>query len=327
MLRLCCKVTIEGGSAWEFTSVASCAITEDTESLTDTCVIELPKKAKWEGQPVGAGGNPPVKRGDRITVQLGYDGDDNLKTRFVGYVRRVSAATPVKLECEDGMFMLKLAAAQKKGFKEVTLGALIGTLLEGTGVRHTLIDKDMKLGPYRITQDTVAKELAELQRTTGLMAYFRNMGGEPTLYVGFTYPFDGRKKESFLHGHNIISSGLEYSRKEDVKLKVKAVSIQPDNKRIAVEVGDKDGELRTVYKYNVQEGDLKVFAAAELERFKYDGYQGSFETFGEPAVSKTDVAHVEGEDGNKGNFLIKKVEIKFGADGYRQKIELGPTVG
>jgi hypothetical protein len=81
-----------------------------------------------------------------------------------------------------------------------------------------------------------------------------------------------------------------------------------------------------VYKHNVKESDLKVFAASELERFKYSGYQGSFETFGEPAVSKTDIAHVEGEDGNKGDFLIKKVETTFGTGGYRQKVELGPVI-
>ena len=30
-------------------------------------------------------GHPPIKRGDKVIVQLGYDG--NLQTRFVGFVR------------------------------------------------------------------------------------------------------------------------------------------------------------------------------------------------------------------------------------------------
>jgi hypothetical protein len=324
MFRLCSKIVIEGDRRYEFTAVVSCTITEDTASLTDTCVIELPKKIQWEGQSVGAGAHPPIKRGDKITVHLGYD--DVLKLRFSGYIRRVSATVPVKIECEDGMFLLKLQPAKKKGFKEISLDKLISTLLEGTGVKYALIDKNINLGPYRITRDTVAEELAELQRTYGLMAYFRNINDEPTLYVGFTYPFDGRRKENFVHGKNIISNELEYRREEDIKLKVKAISIQPDNKRIEVEAGDKDGELRTVYRYNVREADLKVFATSELERFKYSGYQGSFETFGEPAVNKTDIAHVEGEDGNKGDYLIKKVEINFGTGGYRQKVELGPVI-
>ena len=324
MIKLCSKIVIEGTTRYEFTAVAGCTITQDTASLTDTCVIELPKKIKWDGQPVGAGSNPPIKRGDKIIVYLGYD--DELKLRFSGYIRRVSATVPVKIECEDGMFLLKLQPAKKKGFKEVSLDGLISTLLEGMDVKYKLIDRDIKLGPYRITRDTVAEELAELQRTTGLMAYFRNIEGKPILYVGFTYPLDGRRKENFIHKKNIINNELEYRREEDIKLKVKAISIQMDNKRIEVEVGDKDGEVRTVYKYNVKEADLKVFATSELERFKYSGYQGNFETFGEPAATKTDIAHVEGEDGNSGDYLIKKVEINFGTGGYRQKIELGPII-
>jgi hypothetical protein len=315
---------IEGSRRWVFTSVVNCSITEDTDSLTDTCTIELPKKARWEGHPIGAGDNPPLKRGDKISVYLGYD--DDLKVRFLGYIRRVSASVPVKLECEDGMFLLKLTPAQKKGFKEVSLDTLIKTLLEGTGIKYALIDKTIALGPYRITRDTVAEELAELQKTVGLMAYFRRINNETMLYAGFTYPFDGRQKGHFIHGKNIISNELEYRRAEDIKLKVKAISILPDNQRIEMEVGDKDGELRTAYKYNVNRNDLKVFATGELERFKYSGYQGSFETFGEPAVGKTDIAHVEGEDGNRGDYLIKKVEINFGTGGYRQKIALGPVI-
>jgi hypothetical protein len=307
-----------------FSAVAKCVLTEDTGSLTDTCVIELPKKAQWQGQPAGAGDHPPVKRGDKISVYLGYD--DALKLRFTGYIRRVSATVPVKIECEDGMFLLKMTEAKKKGFAALTLDQLMRTLLEGTDVQYTLIDKNITLGPYRITRNTVAEELAELQRAFGLMAYFRTVDGEPVLYVGFTYPFDHRRTASFLHGVNIISHELEYRRAEDIKLKVKAISIQPDNRRIEVEVGDKDGELRTVYQYNLNEAELKVLATGELERLKYSGYQGHLETFGEPAVSKTDIARVEGEDGNKGDYLIKKVETTFGTGGYRQKIELGPVV-
>ena len=58
MLKLCSKIVIEGATRWEFTAVSGCTITEDTASLTDTCVIELPKKIQWEGRPAGAGNNP-----------------------------------------------------------------------------------------------------------------------------------------------------------------------------------------------------------------------------------------------------------------------------
>jgi hypothetical protein len=300
--------------------VRSCRIVNDTESLTDTCVIELPKKIKWQGQ---TGSTPPVRRKDRISVWLGYNGQ--LRLRFSGYVRNVSTGNPVVMECEDGMFLLKPASTSKKAFKNASLDELITRLLEGTGIRHALIDKDYVLGPYRITRDTVAEELAELQREFLLKAYFRTIDNESVLYVGYHWPFENRSTKDFITSKNIIEESLEYRLKEDIKMKVKGTSIQDDNTRIEVEVGDKDGELRSVNYPYLTRDQLRLLALSELDRFKYTGFQGSFTTFGEPAVSKTDIAHVESQDGNKGNYLIRKVEITFGTEGYRQEISLGPV--
>ena len=93
MLRLASRITIEGEQRWQFTAVAECNIVEDTSSLTDTCELKLPRNIRWQGQvaPAGSvshtGSNtemiyPPIKRGDRIKVELGYD--DDLKVRFAG---------------------------------------------------------------------------------------------------------------------------------------------------------------------------------------------------------------------------------------------------
>ena len=172
MLKLGCEVTIEsvpsendqGGQVWVFNALSSCVIVEDTGSLTDTCVIELPKKISWERDPRAikvkeakneseAEEEVPIKRGDKITVRLGYfiEGskptDKDLKTRFSGYVRNVDTKVPIRIECEDGMFLLKLAPAKQRGFKETTLKQLIGFLLEGTNVEYKLLDdQDIALG-------------------------------------------------------------------------------------------------------------------------------------------------------------------------------------
>ena len=345
MLKLGCEITIEsppsendqGGQKWVFNALSSCVIVEDTGSLTDTCVIELPKKISWqrdprprkdqkaidESEPVK---EVPIKRGDQITVRLGYDGD--LKTRFSGYVRNVDTKAPVRIECEDGMFLLKLKPAKKRGLdNNTTLKGLIGFLLEGTGVEYKLIDKDIALGKYRITKSTVAEELNELKREKSFMAYFRLINNKPVLYVGLNYPFDSKKKESFVHSKNIITEELIYRRAEDMKLKVKATSINRNNVRIELPPnGDQDGEEIQVFAYNLNPDELKLFAEKALNRYKYTGHRGSFETFGEPLVHKCDIAHIEPSDGKKGDYLIKKLEVSFGTGGYRQKIELGPII-
>lgn len=345
MLKLRSEVTIVGDQTWMFNTLSSCTIVEDTGSLTDTCVIELPRKITWQRKekpsaPDEQASSIPIKRGDKITVKLGYTppgvppDDSDLKVRFVGYVRNVDTKVPVKIECEDGMFLLKLAPAKRKGFKETTLKELISFLLEGTGVEYKLLDnKDIPLGPYRITKSTVAEELNELKRERSFKAYFRLVKDKTdsnkiksVLYVGYDYPFDSKNKESFVHGKNIIAEELIYRRAEDVKLKVKATSVSRKNVRSELEMGDKEGEEIQVFAYNVNLDGLKLFAENALKQYKYTGHRGSFETFGEPLVHKCDIAHLEPSDGNQGDYLIKKLEVNFGTSGYRQKIELGPVL-
>lgn len=318
MLQLVSEITIEGSKTWKFNALNNCNIVEDTTTLTDTCELLLPKKVDWEGS---ENFKLPIKRGDKITVKLGYDGI--LKTRFVGFIRTIDSKNPIKITCEDGMFLLKTVEVKKKGYAKVTLKQLITDLLAGTGIQFQLIDDDIVLGPYRITKNTVAEELNEIKSEFGLRAYFRTVDGVSKLYVGFTYPFDSRKRENFIYGKNIISEDFVYRIAEDVKIKVKAISIDAKNKRTELTTGDKDGELFTVYKYNVGKDELKRFAESELIRFKTTGFKGGFETFGEPFVNKCDIAYIEASDNNKGSFLIKKLEVNFGMSGYRQKIEIG----
>ena len=318
MLRLTSEIIIEGSQTWKFDALNSCTIVEDTATLTDTCELLLPKRIDWQG---AKHFELPIKRGDKITVKLGYN--DNNKIRFTGFIRTVDAKKPIKIICEDGMFLLKTVEVKKKGYAKVTLTQLISDLLAGTGVAFELIDEDIILGPYRITKNTVAEELNEIKTEFGLRAYFRTVNNVSKLYVGFTYPFDSRRHEDFIYGQNLISEDFVYRIAEDVKIKVKAISVDVKNKRVEYITGDKDGELYTVYKYNVSKDELKRFAETELIRFKTTGFKGSFETFGEPFVNKCDIAHIEASDNNKGDFLIKKNEITFGMNGYRQKIEIG----
>ncbi len=333
MLLPITEITItadDGSRKWQFDAVANGQIIEDTATLTDTCMIELPKKTIWQGAtqdantPVGLGDKPLIKRGDSIVVKLGYDGV--LKERFSGYIRTVGNKNPMVIECEDAMFKLKLAPIKKEGFKSITLGGLMEKLLVGTTIKYKLIDKNIQLGSYRITQSTIAAELNELKKELGLMAFFINYNGEQFLYVGFTYPFDSVTKHGFYYGNNLIEENFEYKRKEDLKVKVKAVSAQKNNKKIEVEVGDKDGETIDVKIFGLDKNALQKFAEDTLANAKYEGLRGSFKTFGEPFLNKTDKAYIECEDGTKGTYLIKKLDISFGVSGYFQNVELGQII-
>lgn len=320
MLKLCSEITIEGDKTWLFNAVADCNIVEDVSTLTDTCEIQLPKKIKWQ-EAVAKNGKPPIKRGDKITIKLGYDGD--LQTRFTGFIRSVDAKVPITIKCEDGMFVLKSHKVKPKAFKNASLHEIVSYLLEGTSIQFQLMDKDIKVGNWRLTKTHASEELQELKEKMMLSSYFRRINGESILYIGLAYPLDNRKKVKFMHGKNIIDENFEYRDKEDIRVRCEAQSFNAKNKKVTYEYGDKDGDLIKIRIDGLTENELKKYAIEAVERYKQSGFKGSFETFGQPEVSKCDMVEIHASDGNSGVYLVKKLEIEFGTNGYRQKIELG----
>ena len=119
---------------------------------------------------------------------------------------------------------------------------------------------------------------------------------------------------------------MQFRKAEDIKIKVRAIGIKKDNTRIEVEVGDADGDLRTLHYYEVDKTDLTKYANEKIERLKYTGFSGSFKTFGEPSVTKGDVATIidpDYSDERNGSYLIKSVTKTFGVSiGYKQVINI-----
>ncbi len=315
MYVLNAKIEIQGDKSWEVPFVTSVEITRDTEKLTDECKITLPKRLKWDGQ-----AQIPVKRGDRIKVWTGYG--DTLELAFVGYVRNVGVKTPVVLTCEDEMFALKQMACTKKAYKSVTLE----NLLKDQGLDGVKVFGEQSLGQFRVTDDTVAALLGRLQES-GIRSFYRYEDGIPVLYCGVIFERDTKPAQVFASGVNIINdSSLEQQLAANIRLCVKAVSIMPNNKKIKVEVGDKDGERRTLHTYNKTESELKAWAEQEIQRLKVDGLTGSFTTFGHTLVDKLDAIGIKIDGEKMGVYQVKKNVIKYGTGGYRQEITLGLRV-
>lgn len=317
MYTLTADIEITGERTWRLDKATEVEITRDTEKLTDECRLTLPKKIRWDGA-----AEIPVRRGDGVKVRLGYDGD--LQLAFVGYVRDVGFKTPVVITCEDEMFKLKQTPALKKAYRSVNLE----TLLRDQGLEYPLrVMGEQGLGQYRVAADTVAALLGHLQEN-GVRSFFRYEDGQPVLYCGVLFERESRPSQVFATGVNIIDDrNLEQQKAENMRLRVKAISLMPDNKKIKVEVGDADGERRTLHAYNKQEAELKAWAEQEIKRLKRDGLAGSFTTFGCRLVDKLDTVGIRIDGGKKGVYQVKKNVIKYGTGGFRQEITLGPRIG
>lgn len=314
MLKLSARIEITGEKKWVFEKITACEIVRDSEALTTTCKLTLPRKVKWKGET-----SNPIKRGDKISVWLGYD--DNLQLAFTGYVLRKGFKAPIVILCEDEMFMLKQTPCVKKSYKNVD----IQTLLKDQGLPYDIkVLGEQNIGQYRVNFENVSELLAHLKENN-IRTFFRVEDGKPVLYCGVLFNHGNEMRQVFATGINIISdSSLDEQKAEDVKIKLKVVSLQSDNKKkIKVEVGDADGEKRTLHCYGKTETEAKAWGEQELERLKRDGLTGSFQTFGHVLLDVLDVIGIKIDGERKGKYQVQKNTITFGSSGFRQDITLG----
>ena len=325
MIRLTCRIDIrrswvdeEGRRQkrqWDIGMVHNVRITGDNTTLQDTCTIDLPRNARWEGSE-----KIPLRRGDKVEVWLGYNGD--LKLRFIGYIQDVGANTPTRLTVVDSIFILRQRTAKKKTYRNATLRAVMEDQMpEGFGWE---VPHDVQLGLYRVTATTVAGVLEDLKKNYGVESVMVIEDGEPKLMSYTVYP--GLRKKAMVaeEGRNIISDSLVYRRREDVQVKVEGISIQSDGSRITYSEGE--GELHTIHRYGLTLAQLKVVVKDEIERLKWTGLSGRFETFGEPVVGRLDAVEVKKQNIDPGRYQVKGVDVEFGTRGYRQRVDLGRLI-
>lgn len=327
MLRLYNKITFTSKTTGEdivFDFVNEVEIETSYENLTDTAKITIPRKLNFDGKPIAVGVDSIFKRGDKVKIELGYFPD--LRTVFSGYITKVSPKTPIVLECEDNMYLLKTKIIDKYSKTNVSLKQLLSDIIGSEVEFKTLLEVD--LGSFRISNSSVAKVLDTLKSDYGFYSYFV----DGVLNVGLASDSSDTEIVEYKFEENIIDdSSLEYQRSDDMRLKVRAVSIKSsDNSKIDVEVGDDDGALKTFYTQNATESALKEFANLKLSEWKYEGFRGSFKTFGEPYIRHGDTAKLISDRFPEKNGLYEVVSVRrtFNvSDGYKQDVELGIKQG
>ena len=301
-----------------FNFVHECIIDKSFDKLTQTATVILPKNLKYKDKNIYAGDNPLIKRGDKIKIECGYS--PAIKTEFEGYISRVSNNVPIEIHCEDAMYVLKQTICPNisnatLNLDSISLDVLLKEMI-GELVPYKNISAD--LGIIRINQASIGVVLEKLRTEYGLYSYFV----DGTLYVGL--PFQSfQAEEIFLIEKQFIDNTLEYLRSDDIKVKVKGVLIVDGNKE-EVEIGDSDGDLRTIYQYGGTKEELKRVCQQYIDEYKYEGYRGVFTTFLAPSVNPGDRAKIASYlmPERNGVYRIRSVRKTFGVNGGRQEIEL-----
>jgi len=298
-------------------------------NLGDKCTIKLPNLR----QMLDAG----FVSGNKVEIYGGYETENQqLPLLFKGYVNEVIPKIPFTLECEDQLYQLKRNKVEKKAFRNTDLNQLLEYITNGLQVKFGDLP-EISFAQFRIDKkhNTTAKSLQKLKDSYGLVAYFRTDG---SLFVGLPYTEDTTNLKAntakFNFQKNVIGHcDLVYKKAEDVKIKAKVVNFLKNNQKIEFEIGDEDGEQRTIFlrSETTDKSQLEKIAKAELKKYKYEGYRGKFSAFGIPRIIQNGTVELEDElyPERAGNYLVDKVETKFTAGsqvGIRQHIHLGKKV-
>lgn len=315
MLRLICEITIND---FKFNYTHGVEIESSWETFTDTAKIRIPFKFKKGSETLTATDTGLFKRGDSVTIKLGYFPD--LNTVFLGYVSRIIPESPFVIECEDSAWLAKQKVINKS-YKKVSLDDMLFEN-EGNDIDHVAIDAN--LGSFKMKNVNLIQVLEELKKTYGLISFFR----DKVLRVGLAYYSEEAEESIIDFQNNVISSSLEFVKEEDVRIKIKAISMLPNNTKIEVQVGDENGEQRTLTFYDLTKADLTEIAERELPRYKYTGYKGSVTVFGQPVVKHGDRVDIIDSkfSERQGKYLVDKVITTFGMNGYRQVLTLGAKI-
>ncbi|CAA0260564.1 conserved hypothetical protein [Tenacibaculum maritimum] len=287
--------------------VSSVRIKRSRKTIGNTAIIKLPNYRKQLDSEINVG--------DPVLIKLGYDG--NLVTEFTGYVSSVSPKSPLEIQCEDQIWKLKQQQVTKS-WKQTSLHQVLKYLIPNTEIEC----QDIEMSPFRLNKVNKAEALAKIKSDFGLDAFFR----KGKLYVGFAYNERNTPVVKYHFQENAQVHQLVYKKKNSVKLKVKAISILPDNTRITVELGDKDGDQRTLHYYNKTAADMNVLAKEHIKQMKYDGYRGAFKSIGGvPFVDHSMIVDLEDNKyvNRAGSYFVDQVITTYDTNGYKRVITLG----
>jgi len=294
--------------------INSVKIESSWKMLTDTATIILPRNVKYFDK---YNVRETFKKGDNVKIELGYDG--KLITEFEGHITRVSADIPIKIECEDEMYMLKKIPVNIS-LKSTSLQNLLNKIVPGYSVDAL----EVEVGSQRHAKSTVAKVLKYFKDEYSLYSYMKGK----QLVIGKVYADDTDIEPIKLHlEKNVVNNDLNYKNKEDVIIKIIAVSTLKNGNKIEVEIGDNDGEERQLSYYNIKlEAELEKLAKEDYKKYKVDGFDGTVTLFGTPVIRhgyKVDLKSDLYPDRN-GVYYVERTTIVFDdSPQFRRTIQLG----
>lgn len=271
-----------------------------------------------------------IKEGDKISVELGYDGKNKLE--FDGYIKRINHKQPLELELEDELYLMRSLFLKKsfpKNDVKDVLHYLNDELFKKHGIRFKLYDNipQLTVKNFMINGANGLAVLQELKEKYLLTTYLTTINGERVLYAGLLYGLKKQTVKYAINRNTVNVDNLKYTLAQDQTYKVEIVNIKPDGKVQKWEFGDK-GATETIKPSPIQgeksKEQLKYIADRLIEERKVSGYKGGFETMMFPYCEPGCIAVMSDPQfkDRGGSYYVATVTTTFGVNGGRRKPEI-----
>jgi hypothetical protein len=289
--------------------------------LSDTAIIKLPTNFKIRQTNELKYTEEAISVGDKVTIMLAYQGQYS-GVEFKGYVKKINPKIPLEIHCEDSMWLLRRKNINKS-WQKTTLKQILQEVVKDTAisldVKHI---PNINLDKWVIINANGCQVLESIKKQLCMTVFLNDEG---KLYCGLQQGTNIGQGVVYDLNYNLVENNLEFKAKADRRIKVKYKYKAKDNKEKVVEVGDSDGEQREFYTSVISdEKKLKEMATAEIEKLKYDGFDGDVTSFLIPYATRGMKAIIKDKDhkNREANYFIKKVVTTFGTGGARRKVTI-----
>lgn len=310
--------------SYNLKGLESVKIETSQDLLSDQCMITIPGMIR--GMPYKV--EDKIKRGDLVTVRLGYNG--SLKTEFQGYLKAIYPESPMKLECEDSVYLFR-RKIKSVILKNVSVHGILNYVLKEVNPQLTEpftlvsdISKDsFKWEKFTINNATGFEVLDKLRTESGLMIYARN--NELHAHLAFTQNAGVEVEYDF--ARNIEETNdLKYIKSQDAKVKVVVVGRTAKGAKVEGEAGESGGEIRTIQRPTISEKTtLENIAREELKKITYDGYRGAIVGWLLPYCNTGYAAKIIDADylERAGKYYVTGTKVEFSRNGGIRTVSLG----
>lgn len=304
-----------------FRSISEVEIIKSIEELSDTATIKMPSKfiVRQNGEEKLV--ENALKVGDKVSIKLGYE-EKYKGVEFTGFVVAIGSKIPLEIKCEDAMWLLRRKNITHAFNDKTPLKTILQKVVENTEIELSDKIPNVEVEKFIIRNANGTQVLQKLKEHLALSIY---LDSEGKLYAGLEQLNNLHKEAIYDLNYNLVENNLEYKTAEQKRLRIKYTYMDSKNKKKSVEVGDKDGELRTFHTSIISdEKKMEEMAHAEMQKLKYDGFEGSVKSFLIPYASHgmTSVIKDKEHPNREGKYFIKKVVTSFGSNGARREISI-----